>query len=60
MLLNAPRLLLLIALICSTAHGSESAADSHDAFHWNALIGRGVNLGNALEAPEEGQWGVVL
>ncbi|MGO8689284.1 MAG: glycoside hydrolase family 5 protein [Thermoguttaceae bacterium] len=24
------------------------------------VFGRGVNLGNALEAPEEGQWGVVL
>jgi len=26
----------------------------------NARLGRGMNLGNALEAPNEGDWGVVL
>lgn len=26
----------------------------------NRLLGRGVNMGNALEAPEEGDWGVVI
>lgn len=26
----------------------------------NRRIGRGVNFGNALEAPDEGEWGVVL
>lgn len=30
------------------------------AFAMNARIGRGVNLGNALEAPREGAWGVVI
>lgn len=30
------------------------------AFEQAARLGRGVNLGNALEAPEEGAWGVVL
>lgn len=29
-------------------------------FQKSLWIGRGVNLGNALEAPEEGAWGVVL
>jgi len=24
----------------------------------NRLLGRGINLGNALEAPQEGAWGV--
>src|SRR5262245_54216947 len=38
--------------------GSDGA--SKDAFHYNRLIGRGVNLGNALEAAEEGQWGLTL
>jgi aryl-phospho-beta-D-glucosidase BglC (GH1 family) len=28
--------------------------------HLKPVFGRGVNLGNALEAPEEGQWGVRL
>ncbi len=31
-----------------------------DAFAANARLGRGVNLGNALEAPREGEWGVTL
>ena len=26
----------------------------------NARLGRGVNLGNALEDPKEGAWGVTL
>lgn len=30
------------------------------AFDMNARLGRGVNLGNALEAPKEGDWGVTL
>lgn len=35
-------------------------AGFRDAFELNARLGRGVNLGNALEAPVEGEWGVVL
>jgi len=31
-----------------------------DAFCHNRRIGRGVNLGNALEAEDEGRWGLVL
>src|SRR5262245_43788128 len=31
-----------------------------DAFHYNRVLGRGINLGNALEAPQEGAWGVTL
>lgn len=31
-----------------------------DPFEQNRRLGRGVNLGNALEAPREGEWGVVL
>jgi endoglucanase len=34
--------------------------DPWDPFALNARLGRGVNLGNALEAPSEGEWGVVL
>lgn len=29
-------------------------------FEVNKRLGRGINLGNALEAPKEGQWGVTL
>jgi endoglucanase len=31
-----------------------------DAFAVNAALGRGVNLGNALEAKYEGEWGMTL
>ncbi len=30
------------------------------AYERNERLGRGVNLGNALEAPNEGEWGVTL
>ena len=30
------------------------------AFEQNRRLGRGVNLGNALEAPNEGEWGMTL
>ncbi|MBN1373288.1 MAG: glycoside hydrolase family 5 protein [Anaerolineaceae bacterium] len=36
-----------------------SEADMY-TFEQARKIGRGVNLGNALEAPNEGEWGVVL
>lgn len=36
-----------------------SPADVY-AFEQNRKLGRGVNLGNALEAPNEGEWGMVL
>jgi len=32
----------------------------NDPFVQNRRLGRGVNLGNALEAPSEGEWGVTL
>ena len=31
-----------------------------DIFERNRRLGRGVNLGNALEAPKEGDWGITL
>ena len=31
-----------------------------DAFEMNAKIGRGFNMGNALEASYEGEWGMVI
>jgi endoglucanase len=31
-----------------------------ELFALNKRLGRGVNLGNALEAPSEGAWGVTL
>lgn len=36
---------------------AQPPADIHAA---NKKLGRGINLGNALEAPKEGEWGVTL
>src|SRR5260370_4394729 len=37
-----------------------SAGLAQDASPINKNLGRGINLGNALEAPKEGAWGVTL
>ncbi len=49
---------LLLAGIASGADKPQSAP--MDAYGFNRLLGRGVNLGNALEAPREGEWGLTL
>jgi aryl-phospho-beta-D-glucosidase BglC (GH1 family) len=38
---------------------SQSSEDM-DSFADNSLLGRGINVGNALDAPREGDWGVIL
>ncbi len=56
-------LFLVIALNCAAAEESKEAVmkrNSPDPFEQNKRLGRGVNLGNALEAPKEGEWGVTL
>ena len=35
-------------------------AEDDASFQDNALLDRGINFGNALDAPEEGAWGVTL
>ncbi len=45
--------LTLTALAGSSAKVAESRPD---AYRQNALIGKGINLGNALEARKEGEW----
>ena len=45
-----------------TAFALRSSAEdvAGNAYAANARLGRGINLGNALEAPREGEWGVRL
>jgi endoglucanase len=43
-----------------TAEPTSLPAEWPDAFAMNTRIGQAVNFGNALEAPAEGEWGVVL
>ncbi len=50
-------LLFVITLVTSLL---TATAQERDAHHWASLIGKGVNLCNALEAPKEGEWGVTL
>jgi endoglucanase len=56
--------ILLGTILCLTGCRQENTMattqDTIDAFEMNQKLGRGVNLGNALEAPTEGEWGVIL
>jgi endoglucanase len=49
-------------LVVSTLAGAPAAADgpAADVFTANRALGRGINFGNALDAPREGAWGVEL
>lgn len=51
---------LLFLLIFVLFQKPALAVDTVDAFTVNQKLGRGINLGNALEAPREGEWGVTL
>lgn len=55
-------LLALAFLSVGSARSLVTAAPdtASPAAHFNELLGRGINLGNALDAPKEGEWGVVL
>lgn len=48
-----------IAVLGTLMAGATQAAET-GAFVANKRLGRGMNLGNALEAPTEGEWGVRL
>ena len=51
----------IIAFMLVLFTGTDAAAANiPDAFAINQQIGRGVNIGNALEAPAEGEWGVTV
>jgi endoglucanase len=40
--------------------GSDLANGDREAFAYNRALGRGINIGDALDAPAEGAWGVTL
>jgi len=55
--------LLIILSSCSRENSTPTGKKDDspvDIFELNQRIGRGINLGNALEAPNEGDWGVTL
>lgn len=52
---------LILGTVLSLTGPVALAADPpSDAREANRLLGRGINLGNALEAPREGEWGMTL
>jgi endoglucanase len=53
-------LLLMISVLVGEATAASGAEDDRPAFEAAKRLGRGVNLGNALEAPREGAWGMEL
>lgn len=55
-------LTLVLALAGTSCFAGEPNAAQGQAMaeKMNKMLGRGVNLGNALEAPNEGEWGVTL
>ncbi len=56
-------LFLLLVVIIGICYGGEqtvTAKKSPDAFEQSKKLGVGLNLSNALEAPNEGEWGVTL
>ena len=63
LLVSLSTVFLLICLV-NPGYGAFSAdnnqADTTKAFNRNRNIGRGINFGNALEAPSEGEWGLVI
>jgi endoglucanase len=47
-----------VALMANSIMAAEQA--KIDPFKMNQMLGRGVNMGNALDAPSEGEWGFTL
>lgn len=55
--MKAASFAVALLLTAVAARSEEKPADVHEI---NRKLGRGINLGNALEAPKEGEWGVTL
>ena len=51
---------LVLFLPTIAAAQDKSAGKATNIHQLNQRLGRGINLGNALEAPKEGEWGVTL
>jgi len=59
-LLHPVLLLFLLLFPARAADNSGNNIDRSKAFVRNRSIGRGMNFGNALEAPKEGEWGLTI
>ncbi len=54
------RLSLLLCSFAVLAASLRAGEEKKDAAHYNRLLGRGINFGNSLESPREGEWGLTL
>ncbi len=54
------KFIISFAIVSACCCARISQCQGADAWEINARLGRAINLGNALEAPYEGQWGVTL
>lgn len=52
--------LVFAAVLVTSLPAQPPKAEKLDVFAINKMLGRGMNLGNALEAPKEGDWGLKL
>lgn len=53
-------LIMIISMGCAGDGSKMTIHRTPDPFERNRQLDRGINLGNALDAPAEGEWGVVL
>jgi endoglucanase len=51
---------LLAAIIMIACFPAQARHKNQAAFDFAKRMGNGINFGNALDAPSEGAWGVVL
>ena len=59
--MNTRRLFLgLLVLLPAFGFADEPKPTAPDIFRSNKMLGRGMNLGNALDGPSEGEWGLTL
>jgi endoglucanase len=58
--MNQNKIVLLVIVLIFLFTNLCFAQSCDKSFEINKKLGRGVNLGNALEAPREGLWGVTL
>ncbi len=56
----SPIVVFAASLVPTLPAAQPPKADKPDVFAINKALGRGMNLGNALEAPKEGDWGLKL
>ncbi|MFA5240259.1 MAG: glycoside hydrolase family 5 protein [Phycisphaerae bacterium] len=53
-------IITLTMAACMTSAELNAKQDDARAFEVNKHFGRGINIGNALDAPREGEWGVTI